>query len=600
MSVKEKTTLFLIFALALGLRLGYTVFLRQHYPFYNNPSSDVYYYQQWADSIARGDWSAVTRLQGLPLYPLTLALLKRLTLNHAGLIRFLHLLLGSLNCVLVYFIGRALFTKRVAGLAAGLTAVNLPLIYYDWLMMPVPFIIALSLLLVLALVQEEKISRKREWFMVGLLAGWLVLGDGKVFLFLILLCLSVLCGRSWAKKKEQLLRLGPVFLGVAVILGALTLYYKRTSGEWVFISSKSGFSFYAGNHQQAQGYYVHPLSLRASHHAQDEDQKRIAEQNMKRPLKQTEVSQYWTRLAFKYIQENPLDYLVLLGKKCRLFFTDTEKAHDLDLLMQKQWVRRWDINPFAVLFPLALWGMFLALRSRERTLPLVLLVVSQWLFTLIYYLTSRHRVSIYPALFLFQAFALDCFVRDIYRRQYKNLTVPAGFFLLYLFLFPPQKEDPRYLDYLYSLKMGQKHELLKEYPEARQFYSRAVRLHPQNADAWFSLGNVCLLDRQYAQAQRYYWRALKINALHTDALYNLGFAYEKDAKPEKARQCYAVILQTDPESVDVHYRIAQVLQQQGQCAAALRHMKIVVRARPDMRPEFTEMLQNCNGIGGEE
>ena len=62
---KEYLILAFIFILAFGLRLGYLFFLKGHYFFYDHPSADVAYYQDWAKYIASGHWLGNRDFQGL-------------------------------------------------------------------------------------------------------------------------------------------------------------------------------------------------------------------------------------------------------------------------------------------------------------------------------------------------------------------------------------------------------------------------------------------------------------------------------------------------------------------------------------------------------
>ena len=66
---KERAFLAGVFLLALALRLLFDLFLKKNYFFYNHPSSDVTYYQDWARDIIRGDQSRHLVFWGLPLYP---------------------------------------------------------------------------------------------------------------------------------------------------------------------------------------------------------------------------------------------------------------------------------------------------------------------------------------------------------------------------------------------------------------------------------------------------------------------------------------------------------------------------------------------------
>ena len=596
MTKKDTISFLLILSLALVIRLGYLLFLRHHYPFYDNPSSDVVYYQQWADELARGRFVSAVRPQGLPLYAFALALLKCLTLNTPWLIRLAHLLLGAVNCGLIYLLGNAVFHRRAALLAAFLAVLNPALIYYDWLMMPVSLIICLSLLLVLAFVHRQSITRKTEWFGVGLLAGLLILGDGKGLIFLSLMLPAVMLTRSRSGESPGRSIVGPLLMGAGTVLLVVAAYYHSTSGEWVFISSKSGFSFYAGNNRQAQGFYTHPLSLRASHYGQDEDQRVIAEQARKRPLSAQDVSRYWSERTFEYIRQNPRAYIALLGRKARLFMTDTERAHDLDLLLQLRWLKWVEINPFVMIFPLALLGVVVAWPERRKALPLIVLLVSQWLFTLIFYLTTRHRTTVIPVLLLFEGAALDWLVLRAYRRDVKSMLAAAAMAFLFMALVPPQLEDRRFVEYVFAVKSGQNAELRGQPQQARQYYDEAVGLNPRSADAWFGLGNAYVLSKIYSRAQDCYIAALNLNPFHNDALYNLGYAYEQDGQLARAYKSYSALLQRSPRSTDVHYRMAHVLLRQGECAPAREHLNFVLSQYPDKQEVFQQLQASCREL----
>ena len=147
-----------IFILALTLRLSYLFFLQHDNIFYGHPASDVLYYQEWAKDIASGNWLGSKVFWGMPLYPYCLAALYRLALGNLFLIHLAHLILGSLNCVLVYVIARSIFCRRIALIAAIFTAANFMMIYYDGLLMPVVLIITLSLLIVWILLKLNQDS----------------------------------------------------------------------------------------------------------------------------------------------------------------------------------------------------------------------------------------------------------------------------------------------------------------------------------------------------------------------------------------------------------------------------------------------------------
>ena len=161
---KENLTIFMIFFLALFARIAYWIFLRKNYFFYGHPGGDVVYYAAWAKEIAYNNWIGKETFFGLPLYPYCLAIIDIITGGKEEGIRFFHVLLGSINCILTYKASRKMFSEPVAILASLLCALNFSLIYYDWLMMPVTLIIFLSLCVILSLISCERSPSPKHLF----------------------------------------------------------------------------------------------------------------------------------------------------------------------------------------------------------------------------------------------------------------------------------------------------------------------------------------------------------------------------------------------------------------------------------------------------
>ena len=78
---KERIFLCALFFFALALRIGYLIFLKHNYLFFEHPSDDVAYYQSWAKTIAAGDWLGTNAFSGMPLFPYYLALVFRICLG---------------------------------------------------------------------------------------------------------------------------------------------------------------------------------------------------------------------------------------------------------------------------------------------------------------------------------------------------------------------------------------------------------------------------------------------------------------------------------------------------------------------------------------
>lgn len=597
---------FFLFLGALILRVAYTLFLKNNYFFYASPSDDVLYYQDWAKEISRVDFIGTKTFFGLPLYPYFLAILDRLTLGHWGIIRFLHLLLGSFNCVLAYWLTRRIFSEKIALLAGWLMASHFVLIYYDWIMAPVTLIIFLSLVIVLALLdllmslrvtpqRDEAAGRAlplamtRRWLSLGILLGLSMLADGKMLIFLGLL-VFYLIGRS-KNILDRMTLLLPLLLGIFLILGTTGLRNKLVGGDWVFITAQSGFSFYAGNNAKTTGVFENPDFIRPTHQGQDEDLVIMAENLSGKKLSPARVSQFWFKRALAFIQTHPGDYLKLLSRKLILFFTETERAFDMDLLFQRGWKKILDFNPFFLLCPLAVLGIFLGRKESRPTIFLNLVILSQLIFTLIFFLNNRQRAAILPFLIIFESAAIGWIVQRVKVKDFKKL-IPAFLYLgLFFILFRPQSLDAQEFQFLKFAKAGPVYEKKGEYKTAESMYRQALKVHPEDTNSLYNLGNLFFLEGSFKEAGEYYKKVLFLNPRQVDAMFNLGFTYENLGDSFKAKAMYEEVLTLQESSPDAHFRLAKIYEQENDCPKAQAHYVRLIQLRPILKEKILKLMR---------
>ncbi len=580
-----------IFIFALSFRLLYWAFLKQHYLFYESPSEDVLYYHEWAHEIASGQ-SQQSVFWGMPLYPYFLAVLYQFTLGNFFLIRFLHLILGSANCVLMHLVGRKIFGQRVGLAASLLMACNFVLIYYDWLMLPVGVVVTLSLLVVWAFLDLNQKYHPQEAFLLGILLGLSMLGDGKFILFFMGLVVLRL-GGWFRQRREDLKILIPLALGVVLVLSLVLLRNRVQGGDWILISAQSGFSFYVGNNPQSDGIFDNLGFIRPTHQGQDEDQKIVAEQILRRPLTAAEVSRFWRNQGLNFMRSAPADYMKLLIRKFHLFWVEHEGAHDIDLLLQHQWKKLLDFNPFSLIVSLGLLGMILTRRGYPGGGFSNLMILSQLFFTLIFFLTTKHRASILPFLILYEAFSIFWLVEKIREKNIKPILLASLFVSFSFMVFRPVALEAKAIEFLRLSKSGTILEKRKEYGKAQEQYLKALEINPYDAQLIYNLGNVLLSQDQFDSAVSYYQRSLAMNPYHADALFNLGVAYEKLNKEDMALFYYQKVLALEPESPDTHFRLAKIYDAKGLCPQALYHYGKIIKIKPYFNLPWSDLLANC-------
>ncbi len=583
-----------IFILAFALRLAYVLLLKGYYFFYGHPASDVLYYQQWAQEISHENWLGTKTFWGLPLYPYSLAMIERLALGRHALIQIIHLAIGSFNCVLTYFIAAKLFTQRVALTAGILMATNFLLIFYDWIHMPVPLLILLSQTIIITFLHKDEIKNKREWVILGILFGLTALGDGKILIFFTftLIYLFILNRKDNFRK---MLHSGMLMiLGVCLILGITGLRNKIIGGSWVWITAQSGLSFYVGNNPQANGLYENPDFIRPNHQGQDEDQIMMAEQLTGHQLTPAQVSQFWKSKGLDFIKNNPGAYLHLLIIKFRLFFTEAERAFDIDLLLQQGLKHKLDFNSYHVLCPLAILGILLNLRRRDGTMYLNLMILSQLAFTLIFFLTTHHRTTIFPFLIIFESSAIWWLIENFREKKYALVIGGVSLIITFIAILKPQRIDPKDLAFLGYAKAGPIYEERNNFPKAQEEYYRALKIYPNDTNSLYNLATSFLKMGAISNAQEYYQKVLALNPQHIDSIYNLAYSYEQIKNNTKAAQLYLQVLALVPQSIDAHLRLAQIYQKEGQCANANKHFEAIIRINPRLAQEVNTLMSQCH------
>lgn len=165
-------------------------------------------------------------------------------------------------------------------------------------------------------------------------------------------------------------------------------------------------------------------------------------------------------------------------------------------------------------------------------------------------------------------------------------------------------------------KIGIAYHQMLEFPAAKKYYERSVKLNRNYAEAVNNLGTVYYAQKSYRRAIGYYKRALKINPASASVLSNLGTAYFARKKYDIAFKTYQEALSIDPEvfehrgaagvilqerSVEerakFHFYLAKTYAQAGQHDRALLYLRKAIeegfRDRDKMKgdPEFANMRE---------
>ena len=110
--IKVKYWSLAIFSIAFLIRI-ISVLQITGIPFFNHLSLDPAYYNNWALDIFHGDWISSRAFDLSPLYPYFLAIIYRVFGYSLYAARLIQMLIGSLSCVLILWIGSYVFKRNL-------------------------------------------------------------------------------------------------------------------------------------------------------------------------------------------------------------------------------------------------------------------------------------------------------------------------------------------------------------------------------------------------------------------------------------------------------------------------------------------------------
>lgn len=423
-------------ALGLVLRLVY-VFQMKDSSLVQPDELDPGFYYRWGQEIASGSWIGKEPFVQSPLYAYLLGILMKIFGTGVGPILMVQSVIGTGTVLLTYLAGRRLFGHAQGVVAALLMALYGPFIFYEGMVMKTflsPFL-TLALLLLLDKAAEAEGPRAARLFAVaGVVYGLTTLDrDNFILLAPVLAGLAIVLGGG--ANRRGLRAAGAFTLGTVLMISPVTLRNWVVSHEFVLLTTGGGEVFFIGNNPDANGLYVPPPFVRPDPRYEHADFIARAGEMAGHPVTPMQSSWFWFREGAKYIAEEPLSWIRLLGRKLVHFWNFYELPDNLDYVILQQFspllkglntalpppgwrtlavpaggtwspVRLHLYSTFGMVAPLGLFGILLTWRRWRRCLPLYVLVFGYMGTVLLFFNFSRFRVPVVPILALFAAPAL--------------------------------------------------------------------------------------------------------------------------------------------------------------------------------------------------
>jgi 4-amino-4-deoxy-L-arabinose transferase-like glycosyltransferase len=515
---------FLIFLFALAIRAVYYIRSGAN-PLLTYPVLDESYYIDLGTRISSGFWLGEERVFFMdPLYGYLLGLAFAVFGEGLESVRILQITLDAANGVLIFYLGKKVWSIR-AGIAAGLIYAGYKVsFFYTLLILKTTVSITLLLLFVIFLLHTLHAERTGRWFLLGGCVAVLTYMQAN------LLTLAPLCVvLYWFHQKPRtsvILVHGACFLlGVSLFLAPGAVRNYRVSGEWVWMNSQSGRLLYSSNNpDNLTGRYNVPPFARPHPEDSETDFQKEAERRVGRPLSAKESSRYWTGKTWAFLKEHPREVLTLLWNKALGTVTNYEIPvnHSYGMYARLSGIDRWPLPTFALVFGMGIPGLALALMQRKEGAVLALPIVAVLITILLFYTSSRFRMPAVPFLILGAGIGVDRFLHWI---GGKEILKPMGLLVASILLFTLSIYAPRPVgtgtEEFYLAKAYWSH---GNFEKAREEASRAADTYPAQARFHVLLGMIALSQDRYDEAVRHNRRALEIDPGSADALHNWALA----------------------------------------------------------------------------
>lgn len=490
----------IVVGVAMALRLAFYFLNKTFNPTFYFPVMDSLYHHEWALDIVAGGTPGTDAFFRGPMYPYFLAALYKISGSSIAFAVLVNHILGALTAGFVYLTARELFSRSVA-LVAGLAVASYWVLIYmegDLLVETLfMFFNAASLLFLTMGIRRRHL--------VYLAAGGLALGlatitrpSVMVFFPAIPLAIWLAWPRpAFGGKRGWIAQTAVVAVACALPIMPVMIRNYKVAHAIVPVGASGGVNFYIGNNPASDGSTAIVPGTRADWWGGYEDAIAIAEKDLGRKLKLSEVSDYYFHRGFEYIKAHPSEAGALTMKKFRMFWGAGERANDKYIyffwhLAKMKYV---PLPGFWLVAPLSILGAVLLWRRRNELVMFYLFVGLYSIGVIVFFVNARFRLPIVPVLCMFAAYGAAYLWRAFREKRFsvvKALVIVAAAAALVNSDYLYQKQMRAYSDAFSNytlgnayLKMGDKgtalshftraDEIQREYPTtAYHFIQREV------------------------------------------------------------------------------------------------------------------------------
>ena len=549
----------IIFTCAFAIRLAFTMQVKDSL-YWRVPLVDALSYNESAKLILDDGWLAPYRTSEMPyspyyqppFYQAFLALIYLIFGRSVFTAIIIQYLLGSLCCVLTYFLGRRFFDRRT-GVAAGIAmAFTSSQIFYEGRLLPPVLIIFFNLTIILLASKQLKSPVTWRWPVIGLLLGLSAITRPDILLFAPALLFWMWMERKTVLTIRPLLAAAMVLAPIVLIIGLVAARNYYVGGDSVIISYNGGINLYIGNNPNMEM----TLGIRPGirwEAIESEPMLRHGIQSMSkwdRWLYQFTFKTMWKCKRATLSNFVRKSIWVWHGPEIRRNEDDYYLTRVSSIYRMLLWRKGNFGFPFGVIAPFALLGIMLSMKRRRELFLLYAFVITQVMMLVLFFPCSRYRVPLTPVLLLFGAAAAFELV-DLIRRKRFGDTLPLlftlGAFGIMSTLCPPRFEgSPKQIEAENYRLLANSYYMDGQTDVSIEMAKKGVEIMPKDPDLHKWLFEAYITKQDYANAEKEGLAVIRLVPSYLPIYRKMVDIYEAEGKYAEARKLKQYIGMTAP------------------------------------------------------
>lgn len=585
--IKKKKVLYPLLTVVLAAAVVRCIYLcdTADNPTFFAPIVDSRTYHDLATLLASGKGMRPDFFWQQFFYPFFLSCAYYISNSSILFAKIIQLLLGCATCGLTCLLGKRLFDCRTGIIAGLLTAAYGPLIFYEAELLATGWAAFWSVALLLLFLETVRLKKAWLFFILGICGGLSVLTRPNFLFFLVAGC--VWLGIVLYQASRDVRKLIPLYvyitLGFVLVVTPVAMKNYQVNRDFTFLPATGGLNFWKGNNPDSR----ETVALRPG-----PEWERFMDLPRSEGIRGDRAENaFFYRKTVKYMISQPLHFLGGIVRKTTQFVNGRETPGNIDIYLYRKW--SWVLSglvwkagkfgfPFGVLFTLAVIGLVF---HRQRGSGIVALFLAIYSLSVIaFFLESRYRIPIIPALSLFAASGCIAIIEMIRSKRlilYVQVSVVAAGAILLSTLPGAFYQETQDCEAELCCGVGQYYSSRNDLAAATEWYEKSIALDPEYETAYCNLGVIKGKQNKLDEAIALFNKAGQINPAYSEVQHNLGNAYEKKGDRVTAFGHYIKAADLDIDHYKARTNAGSILLQNGQYNEALLLFQEALRIEPN-------------------